>query len=217
MPTKKAVNLTTLSLLMVAAQACGEPTSVVVEALMGKAAVLMIDGQRKMLGVGESFAGVTLVATEATAATVEVDGRTETVGLSQHVATTYQKLEERVVTIARDSKLQYQTNAIINGRSALVLVDTGANVVAISSFQAKAMGVNYTEDGTPSQVETASGVIDAHSVTLQSVSVGGLQVDNVPATVIEGAYPATILLGMSYLRHVKIHEHDGILSLSKSQ
>jgi|TARA_R110002072_G_scaffold7781_2_gene41644 aspartyl protease family protein len=217
MPTKKAVNLTTLSLLMVAAQACGEPTSVVVEALMGKAAVLMIDGQRKMLGVGESFAGVTLVATEATAATVEVDGRTETVGLSQHVATTYQKLEERVVTIARDSKLQYQTNAIINGRSALVLVDTGANVVAISSFQAKAMGVNYTEDGTPSQVETASGVIDAHSVTLQSVSVGGLQVDNVPATVIEGAYPATILLGMSYLRHVKIQEHDGMLSLSKSQ
>ena len=202
---------------MVAAQACGEPTSVVVEALMGKAAVLMIDGQRKMLGVGESFAGVTLVATEATTATVEVDGRTETVGLSQHVATTYQKLEERVVTIARDSKLQYQTNAIINGRSVLVLVDTGANVVAISSFQAKAMGVNYLEDGTPSQVETASGVIDAHSVTLQSVNVGGLQVDNVPATVVEGAYPATILLGMSYLRHVKIQEHDGMLSLSKSQ
>ena len=216
MPTKKAVTLT-LSLLMVAAQACGEPAAVVVEALMGKAAVLMIDGQRKMLAVGESFAGVTLVATEATTATLEVDGRTETVGLSRHVATTYQTLEERVVTIARDSKLQYQTNAVINGRSVLVLVDTGANVVAISSFQAKAMGVNYLEDGTPSQVETASGVIDAHSVTLQSVSVGGLQVDNVPATVVEGTYPATILLGMSYLRHVKIQEHDGMLSLSKSQ
>jgi aspartyl protease family protein len=79
------------------------------------------------------------------------------------------------------------------------------------------MGVNYLEDGTPSQVETASGVIDAHSVTLQSVNVGGLQVDNVPATVVEGTYPATILLGMSYLRHVKIQEHDGMLSLSKSQ
>ena len=216
MPTKKAVTLT-LSLLMVAAQACGEQAAVVVEALMGKAAVLMIDGQRKMLAVGESFAGVTLVATEATTATLEVDGRTETVGLSRHVATAYQTLEERVVTIARDSKLQYQTNAVINGRSVLVLVDTGANVVAISSFQAKAMGVNYLEDGTPSQVETASGVIDAHSVTLQSVNVGGLQVDNVPATVVEGTYPATILLGMSYLRHVKIQEHDGMLSLSKSQ
>jgi aspartyl protease family protein len=148
---------------------------------------------------------------------VEVDGRTETVGLSQHVATTYQKREERVVTIARDSKMQYQTNAIINGRRVLVLVDTGANVVAISSSQAKTLGVNYIVDGTPSQVETASGVTDAHSVTLQSVSVGGLQVDYVPATVVEGAYPATILLGMSYLRHVKMQENDGILSLSKSQ
>ena len=66
-------------------------------------------------------------------------------------------------------------------------------------------------------METACGMIDAHSVTLQSVNVGGLRVDNVPATVVEGTYPATILLGMSYLRHVKIQEHDGMLSLSKSQ
>jgi len=217
MPAQKWATLMTLSLLMLAAQVCAEPTSVVVEALMGKAAVLMIDGQRKMLGEGESFAGVTLITTQAMTATVEIDGRTETVGLSQHVATTYQKREERVVTIARDSKMQYQTNAIINGRRVLVLVDTGANVVAISSSQAKTLGVNYIVDGTPSQVETASGVTDAHSVTLQSVSVGGLQVDYVPATVVEGAYPATILLGMSYLRHVKMQENDGILSLSKSQ
>ena len=217
MPTKKSVTLVTLSLLVMAAQACGEPAAVVVEALMGKAAVLMIDGQRKMLEVGESFAGVTLIGTGATTATLAVDGRTKTVGLSQHVATTYQKIEERVVTIARDSKLQYQTNAVINGRSVLVLVDTGANVIAISASQAKALGINYSEDGIPSQVETASGVVAAHSVTLQSVSIGGLQVDNVPAAVVEGDYPTTVLLGMSYLRHVKLQEHDGILSLSKSQ
>ena len=40
---------------------------------------------------------------------------------------------------------------------------------------------------------------------------------NVPAMVVDGAYPATILLGMSYLRHVKLQEHNGILSLSRSQ
>lgn len=217
MPTKKSVTLTTLSLLLVTAQAFGEPAAVVVEALMGKAAVLMIDGQRKMLGVGESFAGVTLIGTGATTATLVVDGRTSTVGLSQHVATAYQKIEERVVTIPRNAKLQYQTNAIINGRGVLVLVDTGANVIAINASQAKALGINYSEDGIPSQVETASGVVAAHSVTLQSVNVGGLQVDNVRAAVVEGDYPATVLLGMSYLRHVKLQEHDGTLSLSKSQ
>ncbi len=217
MSAKRALTLTVVGLLMASKQLYGEATPVMVEALMGKAAVLMIDGQRKMLGVGETFAGVTLLATAATTATLEVDGLRKTVGLSQHVSTTYQKIEDHVVTIARDSKLQYRTNAIINGRSVLVLVDTGANVIAINSSQATAMGVNYGEDGTPSAAETAAGVVAAHSVTLKSVSVGGLQVDNVPATVIEGAYPATVLLGMSYLRHVKIQEHDGMLSLSKSQ
>jgi aspartyl protease family protein len=56
----------------------------------------------------------------------------------------------------------------------------------------------------------------AYSVTLQSVSVGGIQVDNVPATVLEGVFPGTVLLGMSYLRHVKLQEHNGILSLTRT-
>ena len=214
---RKIANLIVFSLLITAAQARGESASVVVEALMGNAAVLMIDGQRKMLGVGQSFGGVTLVATGSTTATLEFDGRRETVGLSQRVATEYQKLEEHIVTIARDSQMQYRTNAMINGRSVLVLVDTGANVVAISSVQAEAIGIDYIGDGTPTQVETAGGMTNAHSVMLQSVSVGGLQVQNIPAVVVEGGYPATMLLGMSFLRHVKMQEYRGILSLSKSQ
>lgn len=214
---KKVASLMALNILIAAAQSHAEPTSVVVEALMGDSAVLMIDGKRKMLGVGQSFAGVTLVATESTTATLAVDGRAVTVELSQRVATSYQHKQEQVVTIARDSRMQYQTSAIINGRSVLVLVDTGANVVAISSAQAEAMGINYREDGAPSRVETASGIRDAYAVTLQSVDVGGLQVDNIPATIVEGRYPATILLGMSFLQHVKMQEHGGIMLLSKSQ
>jgi aspartyl protease family protein len=35
--------------------------------------------------------------------------------------------------------------------------------------------------------------------------------------VVDGEYPTTILLGMSFLRHVKLQEHNGILSLSRSQ
>lgn len=217
MHTKRVLTLAAVGLLMLAAQARGEPASVVVEAFLGEAAVLMIDGQRKVLEVGQSFAGVTLIATGAATATLDIDGRMKTVGLSQHVTTAYQKIEERVVTIPRDAKLQYRTNAIINGRGALVLVDTGANVIAINASQARALGINYSDDGIPSQVETASGVVAAHAVTLQSVNVGGLQVDNVPAVVVEGDYPATVLLGMSYLRHVKLQEQNGTLSLSKSQ
>jgi aspartyl protease family protein len=217
MPVKNTLILVAVGLLLAAEQTRAEPASVVVEALMGKSAVLMIDGQRKMLREGQSFAGVTLIAAEPTRATLEFGGRTETVGLSERVHTNYQVPEEKIVTIGRDARMQYLTNAIINGRSVLVLVDTGANVVAISSAQADAMNIDYFETGTPSQVETASGLTEAYSVVLQSVSVGGIQIENVEATVVEGTYPATILLGMSYLRHVKMQEHNGILSLSKSQ
>lgn len=190
-------------------------SSVELEALLGNTAVLMINGQRQTLRVGQSRDGVTLVATQASTATLQIDGRTETIGLSQRVGTLYHAPQEKVVTIARDSAMQYQTTAIINGRSVLVLVDTGANTVALSAAQARAMNIDYS-GGVPGKVETASGVSTGYEIALQSVVVGGIEVNSVPAMVIEGDYPATVLLGMTFLRHVKMQENNGILSLSRS-
>ncbi len=215
MALKKVMVLAPMGLLLAVLQSSAASASVEVEALLGDTAVLLIDGERKTLRVGQSFADVTLVETQSTSATIEVNGRAQTVGMSRRVSTKFQETREQVVTIARDAMLQYQTNATINGRSVLVMVDTGANMVAISSQQASAMNIDYS-GGTPAQVETASGLSSAYAVTLQSVSVGEIQVDNVPAMVVEGAYPGTVLLGMSYLRHVKFAEHNGILSLSRS-
>lgn len=190
-------------------------SSVELEALLGNTAVLMINGQRHTLRVGQSRDGVMLVATQAATATLEIDGRSETIGLSQRVGTLYHAPQDKVVTIARDSAMQYQTTAIINGRSVLVLVDTGANTVALSAAQARAMNIDYS-GGVPGKVETASGMSTGYEITLQSVVVGGIEVSSVPAMVIEGDYPATVLLGMTFLRHVKMQENNGILSLSRS-
>ena len=205
-----------ISLLMVIAPVRGEGTSVELQALLGNTAVLMINGQRKTLRVGQSFAGVTLVATQPKEATLDINGQSKTVGLSQRVGSSFQEPQEQVVTIARDTRMQYQTNALINGHSALVLVDTGASAVAISSGQARSMNIDYSA-GYQTKVETASGMTDAYGITLQSVSVGGIKVSNVPALVVRGDYPVTILLGMTYLQHVKMQEQNGILSLSRSQ
>lgn len=201
-------------LLLLALQVTAQQVTVEVEALLGSTAVLMINGQRQTLKVGQSADGVTLAATAPTTATVQINGQTQTLGLTRRVGTAYQQPEEKVVTIARDTAMRYQTTATINGRGALVLVDTGANAVAISSNQARAMGIDYS-DGTPTTVETASGLTAAHAITLQSVVVGEIAVDNVPAMIVDGAYPGTILLGMSYLKHVKLQEENGILSLSR--
>lgn len=190
--------------------------AVTVEGIMPDAAVLKIDGQRKMLRVGETFAGVTLLASRNDKVTLDIDGQRRDLGLSRYIGTRYQEPEKRVVTIVRDDRMQYLTTALINGRRTRVMVDTGANIVAISSDHAGALGIDYA-DGERATVETASGVANAYRVTLRSVDVGGIRVDNVAASVVEGGYPSTVLLGMSYLRHVSLKEDNGILSLSQTR
>lgn len=204
-----------MAMLLAISPAWSAPAAIEVEALFTDAAVLQIDGERKMLKAGQSYRGVTLVAAHSGTATLAVDGQTLELGLSRRVGARYETPEAQVVSIPRDAMMQYQTNASINGRSMQVLVDTGANVVALNSTHALALGVDYTA-GAPAQVETASGNASAWVVTLRSVDVGGIRVDNVQATVVEGDFPSTILLGMTYLRHVKMEETGGVLSLSRT-
>lgn len=191
------------------------PPDIEVEALFRNAVVVKIDGQRKMLKVGESFAGVTLLAAYSRTATFEAGGRQMVLGISRRIGTNYQENQDKVVTIQRDAQLQYRTTATINDRNVAVMVDTGANVVALNSSQASELGIDYRA-GTAARVETASGVVNAWIVTLRFVSVGGIRVDSVRASVVEGEFPGTILLGMSYLQHVQIKENQGVLSLSRA-
>ncbi len=205
-----------LGLLLVALPIQATALGVQVQAILGETVVLVIDGQQQTLNVGESVSGVRLVAAEPTAATLDIMGETKTVKPSQTINTQFEAPREQVVTIVRDARLQYRTGAVINGRRAQVMVDTGANLVALSSAQARQMNIDYSS-GKPSLVQTASGMGDAYAITLDIVSIGGIEVRNVPAMVVKGNYPAMILLGMSYLRHVSMVEKNGVLSLSRSR
>ena len=211
---RKLIIIALAGVALLAARSAALASSVELQALLGDTAVLLINGERKTLKSGSSYGGVTLLATTVTSATLEIDGQRKTVGLSQRVGTSFSQPTETVVTIARNASMQYMTGATINGKTTTVLVDTGANTVAISSVQARSLNIPYGTDEAVA-VQTASGLTQAYPVTLNSVSVGGIVVDNVEAVVVSGGFPTTPLLGMSYLRHVKIEEDNGILSLSR--
>ncbi|HEY7776665.1 MAG TPA: TIGR02281 family clan AA aspartic protease, partial [Kineobactrum sp.] len=168
------------------------------------------------LRAGDSHEGVKLISADATVALLEINGERRRLGLHRNITTSYQAPEQRRLDIPRNDRMQYITTALINGNSVRVMVDTGANVVAINSSQAEAMGIDYKTAGTPSKLETASSVIDAWTINLAVVEVGGMRVENVRASVIEGSYPSTPLLGMTYLQHVELRESNGVLSLSRS-
>ncbi len=189
---------------------------ITVEGLMPGAAVLVIDGQRKMLREGQSHAGVTLVSSRSQIATLEVDGQRQVLGLSDRVGTNYVAAETRSVDIHRNAYLQYHTTAEINGRQIPVMVDTGANLVAMNENHARRLGIDL-EKAQATQVETASGLAQAWMVSLRSVNIGGIEVHNVEAGVLQGNFPASILLGMTYLRHVKIEENQGVMTLSQQR
>ena len=178
-------------------------------------AVLNIDGDRKLLKVGQSHAGVTLVSVYSQTATLEVDGKQSVLGLTSRVGTNYQPVVEKSIDIPRNSLLQYRTTAYINGRKAEVMVDTGDNVIAMNSTEALRLGIPPGH-GQPVQLETASEKLPGRQVKLRSVDIGGIKVNGVEAVVMEGDFPRVTLLGMSYLKHVKIQEDQGVMTLSSS-
>ena len=213
--TCRLARLAAVIVLLSSASAVAAAPTIEVEALATDAVVLKVDGQRKMLRVGQTFNGVTLVAAYSRTATLDVEGERMVLGISRRIGSNYEEPKSKVVEIQRDERLQYQTRASINGRAVQVMVDTGANVVALNSVQARQLGVDY-ESGSQARVETAGGFVRGWGVTLRTINVGGIKVENVQATVLEGDFPSTILLGMTYLQHVDIREDDGVLSLSRS-
>lgn len=184
-----------------------------VQALMADAALLRINAEQRLLRSGQrSPEGVLLVSADPRRAVVEIDGRRSELTLSQRIAGNFAATDQAEVRIERNARRQYVTTIEINGRRTLALLDTGANTMAVSGAQARALGIDY-HTGTPGQVSTAGGVHPAYGVQLEKVSVGGIAVSFVPATVIEGDYPDMVLLGMTYLQHVGMREDNGVIYL----
>jgi aspartyl protease family protein len=202
-----------LALLVFCLPAARAQQAVQVEALLPGMAVLTIDGQRHTLRAGESGGGVTLVSASAQEAVLEIGGVHRRAGVSERVTAAYREPERRRVTIPRNDNMQYRTTAEINGRRLEVLVDTGANIVAMNRNHALTLGVDPAA-GEATRVETAGSTVAGRIVVLDSVDVGGIRVDNVRATVIDGNFPRTVLLGMTFLSHVELSEENGVLSLS---
>ncbi len=176
-------------------------------ALFEGKAMLYIDGERRMLSVGEtSPEGVTLVRADVESALVEIAGRREDLRLG--MATTLIDDREPVaddasygsatVSLWADHSGFFHVDGMINGFPVRFLVDTGATTVAISGDLAARIGLDISQ-GRRGVASTAGGLTPMVGVSLETVSVGDITLRDVDAGVIMGAFPETPLLGMSFL------------------
>ncbi len=101
-----------------------------------------------------------------------------------------------VVTKAADG--HYWAEAKVDGRAVRFLVDTGATAVALTTEDARRVGLDPAHLSFDHEVATASGPSRAALVELGYVQVSGARVERVPAFVLEKGLSAS-LLGMSYL------------------
>lgn len=179
-------------------------------------AVLAIDGQQRMLKVGDvSPEGCRLINASAQSCTVQCKGAAaQRLTLSNRVGGRYAVVQRPVVRVPADRRGQYHVQGAINGAPVEMLVDTGASVVAISAVQAASLGIAVPQNAPVGIVLTAQGRARAREVTLSRVEVGGIVVPNVRAAIVEGAYPEAVLLGMSFLQAVSIEHAAGMMVLS---
>jgi aspartyl protease family protein len=184
-------------------------------ALMRDKAILSVDGARRVLDAGQTCPeGLTLIEASTEKAVVEFDGRQETL----HLGSVYMPGAgdpPPTVTLWADHDGFFFVDGTVNGRGVRFLIDTGADTVAFSAHDARAMGIEY-EKGRPAMVRTASGVARAWSVRLDRVEIGQIALYNVDASVVEGAYPDTPLLGMSVLRRLEMSRSGRRMDLIKS-
>jgi aspartyl protease family protein len=202
--------------LLVCADNLGASGPIEAVGLFKDRAMLRVQGVEHYLRVGEtSPEGAKLVQSTAHEATVDFKGERYRVGLSNRVGANFNAVTRASIAIVPDDMGQYRVSGAINGQFVNYLVDTGASLIAISSAQAKGLGIPYTRTADVGSVVTAQGQAKAYFVTLDSVNVGGIESHNVKAAVIEGAYPVEILLGMSYLSTIAMHERNGVLTLEQ--
>lgn len=199
---------------------CGAAVkSVSVQGLLGNKAVLLVDGKRRVVNTGDSTPeGVRLIAIHGDTVVMEIDGekRQQTMGENQVFSTRYAAPQSQEVLVTQNNNGLFTTVGSINGLTVNLIVDTGANVVTLNAQHARRLGIAFEEQGTPTVVATASGVVKAYRVTLRTVAIGEIELQNVSAVVMTGPHPAEILLGMTFLGSLEIQRNGNVMKLRKN-
>lgn len=178
------------------------------------AAVLNVDGQRKLVRAGQTGpGGVQVVSVDKQGALLRVAGVERSYPLSREYSAGFAEPVKKRLSIAKGIGGHYWVAGSVNGQTVQFLVDTGATSVALNDAHARRLGIDYRVNGQPLQVNTASGITRGWRVMLDRVKVGDLEVLGVEAVVLEGGAPHEALLGMSFLSRVGWREEQGLLVL----
>ena len=205
------------ALAFVSAASCA--AEVELAGIFGSRAVLVIDGGApQTLAVGQrSREGVKVVSVSNPSATVDVNGERRRISIGEAplriTGSNAEQSANAMLRLVPDARGHYWTQGAVNGALVRFMVDTGATYVAINTDEAKRAGIDYRA-GKQVVMNTANGQSLAWLVTLDRVSIGGILLYGVQASVHESGLPVA-LLGMSFMSRLGMRSEAGALVLQK--
>tara|TARA_R110002110_G_scaffold137840_4_gene323233 strand:- start:371 stop:862 length:492 start_codon:yes stop_codon:yes gene_type:complete len=114
------------------------------------------------------------------------------------------------VALLRNRQGHYVVTGTINRQPAEFLLDTGATDVVIPADLAARL--NLTR-GQPGRAMTANGMVTVYSTSIDRLTVGDIELYDVRASINPGMNGASILLGMSALKHIEFVQRGDQLTL----
>jgi len=179
--------------------------------LSGEKARFFIDGRYSYLKIGQTGPeGIKLLSVTKDLAIIEYDGKVYAYekGRSQG------KPLETEIQLERNASGMFFTKGSINGKPLDFMIDTGATGIVLNQRQAKSLKIDYV-NGDQVVISTASKRNKAYMVTLDSVWVEGIVVNNVMAFVIKGKFPEVALLGNSFLHRLNMVQSGNLMLLQR--
>lgn len=192
-----------------------------VAATQDKATVIIDGGTPKTLHLKQSSVeGIKLIRADANGAEFQISKKRQYIliggigqvggGASRSTAAP----TSGALNLQADSRGHFWMNFSINGMPLQGLIDTGASSIVLSSQHARQVGLEYSK-GTRSYASTASGNVVAFNVVLNEVRLGDMVLYQIPAMVLEGAFPKEPLIGNSLLNRLNMNRQGDQLTLSK--
>lgn len=108
-----------------------------------KAIVSIDGGKPRTISAGQTLHGVKLVSANSDRASFEVDGARRILGMGQSFAGGTPTGERQSVSLTADAQGHFAAAGSINGYPMTFLVDTGATSIAINAAEAKRIGLDY--------------------------------------------------------------------------
>ncbi len=192
--------------------------SVAMTGSMGSKALLVVDGgPPRALAAGDTHAGVKVISVKADQAVVEIAGKRQTVSLGGAPVSVGAGGggggSGKQIVLSASSGGHFMTQGSINGKSTGFMVDTGATSVAMGMDEARRLGIKF-ESGERYYSSTANGNVVGYRITLTSLRIQDVEVNNVEAAVLPGAMPF-ILLGNSFLNRFQMQRDNDVMTLTR--